>query len=39
MNDYMVNLNDASISLFGEGFVEPREAQEDHLPILNMMLA
>jgi hypothetical protein len=32
MNDYMVNLNDASISLFGEGFVEPREAQEGSPP-------
>jgi hypothetical protein len=32
MDDYTTNLNDASIGLFGEGFVEPHEAHEASPP-------
>jgi hypothetical protein len=32
MDDYMTNLNDASIGLFGQSFVEPHEAQEGSPP-------
>jgi hypothetical protein len=38
MDDYTTNLNDASITIFGEGFVEPYEHMKAHLLIPNMML-